>query len=59
MHKGLGKVTHEEGSPPYIESPSVTEHPQLWHYRNWADWMAADSWTDLKENHTPIPDDIL
>jgi phenylpropionate dioxygenase-like ring-hydroxylating dioxygenase large terminal subunit len=59
MHKGLGKVTHEEGSPPYIESPSVTEHPQLWHYRNWADWMAAESWADLKANHTPIPDDTL
>jgi phenylpropionate dioxygenase-like ring-hydroxylating dioxygenase large terminal subunit len=48
----------EEGSPPYAET-NVTEHAQLWHYRAWAEWMAAGSWDDLRANHSQPPTDVL
>jgi len=51
MGLGRGEIIEDELSPPRIESSSVTEHPQLWHYRNWAQWMAAENWADLKANH--------
>jgi 3-phenylpropionate/trans-cinnamate dioxygenase alpha subunit len=47
---GRGRLIHDEGGPPHIES-GVNEHPQLWQWRCWADWMAATSWADLKANH--------
>ncbi len=46
--------TEIEGAA-YIET-HVSEHAQLWTYRAWADWMAAESWADLKANHTPSPE---
>ncbi len=59
MNNGRGKITDEEGGPPHIQSIGVNEHPQLWHYRAWADWMSAESWSELKANHTLVPDDRL
>ena len=59
MNLGRGEVIVDEISPPHVETDAVTEHPQLWHYRAWADWMAADSWADLKANHTPVPRDFV
>ena len=59
MNLGNGEVIVDEISPPHIETAAVTEHPQLWHYRAWADWMAADSWADLRANHTPVPRDFV
>ena len=58
MNRGLGKVSLEEGGPPYVET-NVNEHAQLWLYRAWAEWMAADSWTDLKSNHSAVPRDVV
>jgi phenylpropionate dioxygenase-like ring-hydroxylating dioxygenase large terminal subunit len=49
MNVGKGEVTLDEESPPHIDG-LVSEHAQLWHYRNWAQWMAAESWEDLKRN---------
>jgi phenylpropionate dioxygenase-like ring-hydroxylating dioxygenase large terminal subunit len=59
MNLGLGQViTEEEGGPPHIET-SVNEHAQLWLYRAWAEWMAADSWDDLRANHSEVPRDTV
>jgi phenylpropionate dioxygenase-like ring-hydroxylating dioxygenase large terminal subunit len=57
---GLGQhpVKTEDGQPPYAEA-HVNEHAQRWHYRNWAEWMAAESWADLKANHSPAPRDRI
>ncbi len=52
MSIGHGEIIDDELSPPRIESPNVTEHPQLWHYRAWSEWMAAESWSELKANHS-------
>ena len=35
----------------YIET-RINEHGQRWFYRGWTEWMAAQSWAELKENHT-------
>ena len=51
MSLGRGEIIDDELSPPRIESPTVSEHPQLWHYRAWSEWMAAESWSELKANH--------
>ena len=59
MNLGRGEVIDDELGPPRIETDAVTEHPQLWHYRAWADWMAAESWPDLEANHTPVPRDMV
>jgi hypothetical protein len=54
MGLGHGEVIEDEAGPPHIETP-VNEHAQLWTYRAWAEWMAAESWDDLKKNHSPSP----
>ena len=51
MNIGRGVVIEDEQGPPHIET-TLNEHPQLWHYRSWSEWMAADSWADLKTNHS-------
>ncbi len=58
MSLGHGEVIRDEMSPPRIESLSVTEHPQLWHYRAWSEWMAAETWDQLREMHSRIPDSV-
>ncbi len=52
MNIGRGEIIDDEISPPRIETPTVSEHPQLWHYRAWSEWMSAESWSDLKANHS-------
>jgi hypothetical protein len=47
MNVGHGQLAQEEDAPAYFEG-KVTEHPQLWYYRNWAEWMAAGGWDDLR-----------
>jgi phenylpropionate dioxygenase-like ring-hydroxylating dioxygenase large terminal subunit len=49
-----GEVLHQEGTAPRVET-HMNEHAQLWTYRTWADFMAAESWEDLKANHS-IPE---
>jgi len=51
MNVGKGQVIEEEDAPPYVES-RIAEHAQLWYYRNWTEWMAAETWADLKANHS-------
>ena len=38
--------------------PNVNEHAQLWYYRSWAEWMAADSWLELLAYHPEVPDRV-
>jgi hypothetical protein len=54
MNIGRGEVIEEEGGPPHVET-HVNEHAQLWLYRSWSEWMAAESWQELKNNHSPVP----
>ncbi len=58
MNLGRGEVIEPEVGPPHIET-SVNEHAQLWLYRAWSEWMAADSWSDLKSNHSEVPRDLV
>ncbi len=58
MGLGHSEVIHNETDPPHVEA-LANEHGQLWHYRCWSEWMAADSWDDLKRIHTPPPDDRI
>ncbi|MGE3983853.1 MAG: aromatic ring-hydroxylating dioxygenase subunit alpha [Dehalococcoidia bacterium] len=58
MNNGRGQVTTEEGGPPFIET-NVNEHAQIWLYRAWSEWMSADSWSDLKANHSAVPRDTM
>ena len=51
MGLGHGEVIDDEIGPPRIMS-HVNEHVQLWTYRAWSEYMAAESWADLKANHT-------
>jgi 3-phenylpropionate/trans-cinnamate dioxygenase alpha subunit len=53
-----GDAIDDESGPPHIET-GVNEHAQLWLYRGWAEWMAAESWADLKANHTRAPRDTV
>jgi len=58
MALGHGEVINDELSPPRIEPRQPNEHPQLWHYRAWSEWMAAESWADLKATHSRLPDQV-
>ena len=52
MNVGRGEIKNDPKSGiAYIDAP-VNEHGQLWTYQAWMDWMAADSWAELKENHS-------
>jgi phenylpropionate dioxygenase-like ring-hydroxylating dioxygenase large terminal subunit len=55
MAKGHGEVIKDESGPPRIEH-SLNEFAQMWHYQAWAEWMAAESWEDLRANHTKEPE---
>jgi phenylpropionate dioxygenase-like ring-hydroxylating dioxygenase large terminal subunit len=54
MGLGRGEQQDDESGPPRIQT-KVNEHAQLWLYRNWAEWMAAANWAELKANH-PLPE---
>jgi hypothetical protein len=58
MNVGHGVIIEDETGPPHVEC-TVNEHPQLWMYRSWCDWMAAESWGDLKANHTRTPSGVV
>ncbi|MEN6542228.1 SRPBCC family protein [Parvibaculum sp.] len=57
MAMGLGhdEVMVDPSGQSRIET-TISEHAQRWLYRNWMDWMAADSWADLKEDHSRVPE---
>jgi len=58
MNNGHGEVIEDETGPPHIVA-NINEHPQLWTYRAWAEWMSADSWAELKANHSAVPTGVL
>jgi nitrite reductase/ring-hydroxylating ferredoxin subunit len=51
LNLGHGEVVNSEGNPPYIAA-KLNEHGQLWMYKAWAEWMDAESWADLRANHS-------
>ena len=57
MNLGHGEVIQDELGPTRIET-SYNEHAQLWHYRSWSEFMAAESWPELKANHS-TPEGVL
>lgn len=51
---GLGHGQLEppaDGHPAYIKS-LMNEHVPLWLYRNWSEFMKAESWPQLRKNHS-------
>jgi hypothetical protein len=51
MGVGRGEIIDDEQGGPRIET-HTNEHAQLWTYRAWSEFMAAESWADLKVNHS-------
>ena len=58
MNIRRGEVIDDETGPPRVET-HLNEHAQLWHYRSWSEWMAANSWQDLKAHHSPVPSEMV
>lgn len=54
MGLGQDEVMTDPSGQSRIET-TINEHGQRWTYQAWTDWMAADSWADLKQNHTAVP----
>jgi hypothetical protein len=48
-------VIVDEELPPRVPS-HMTEAAQRWTHRSWADYMAAESWDDLRANHAKPQD---
>jgi phenylpropionate dioxygenase-like ring-hydroxylating dioxygenase large terminal subunit len=57
MGLGHGEMFKEDSEPAHIIT-KVNEHAQLWTYRAWAEWMAAESWAELKQRHSLVPDNV-
>lgn len=51
------RLTITEGRPALIDT-NINEFAQLWVYQNWAEWMEAQSWDDLKQRK-PRPEDVV
>jgi phenylpropionate dioxygenase-like ring-hydroxylating dioxygenase large terminal subunit len=56
---GHGEVIDEEGAPLHMDNKNWTEQGQRWHYQNWANWMAAENWSELKATRPPVPEGIV
>ncbi len=54
MGLGHDKLIEDEVNPPHIKT-GINEHAQRWLFRSWSEWMAAESWSMLKEHHSPAP----
>ncbi|WP_091737675.1 aromatic ring-hydroxylating oxygenase subunit alpha [Phenylobacterium immobile] len=52
---GLGQHAVQQASDTSYIDTLINEHAQLWTYRAWAEWMDAESWAALKENHSVRP----
>jgi phenylpropionate dioxygenase-like ring-hydroxylating dioxygenase large terminal subunit len=57
MGLGHGEVIKGDSGSGHIMT-KINEHAQLWTYRAWAEWMAAESWADLKQRHSLVPDNV-
>jgi phenylpropionate dioxygenase-like ring-hydroxylating dioxygenase large terminal subunit len=42
----------DDGQTPARIDNLVNEHCQLWHYRCWAEYMAARDWPELRDHHS-------
>ena len=51
MNLGRGVIRHEPSGLAHIDT-HIGEHAQLWTYRSWAEWMAAEDWDALRSNHS-------
>ena len=51
MNLGKGEIVDDETGPPRIDT-SNNEHSQLWFYHSWSEWMSAETWSDLRDNHS-------
>jgi len=51
MNVGRGVIKQDPSGVAYIDT-HVNEHGQLWTYRAWAEWMAAENWEALIQHHT-------
>jgi len=51
MNLGHGEIVDDETGPPRIDTTN-NEHSQLWFYHSWSEWMASESWQDLRANHS-------
>ena len=58
MNLGLGKVTRTPGGSAVIDT-HINEHGQLWMYRNWAEWMDAESWPSLRQHRLAPPKEFV
>lgn len=54
MNLGQGEVTRPENGPSFIDGP-MNENAQMWTWRAWAEWMDAENWAALRQNHTRAP----
>ena len=57
MGLGHGEIVTSDSGSGHIET-KINEHAQLWTYRAWAEWMAAESWQELKEIHSRVPGNV-
>ncbi len=57
LEMGLGKDEVRKGGSGerYVET-CINEHGQRWFYRGWRDWLAAESWAELKADHAAVPE---
>ena len=51
MNLGHGTIRHEPCGLAHIDT-HISEHAQLWTYRAWTEWMAAEDWDTLRRNHS-------
>ena len=58
MGQGHDEVKLDPSGQSSIETV-VNEHAQRWTYRSWQEWMKADSWEALIENHSPAPSGVI
>jgi len=54
MGMGADIVQEDPSGQSRIETV-VNEHGQRWHYLSWQEWMNAESWEELKANHSTPP----
>jgi 3-phenylpropionate/trans-cinnamate dioxygenase alpha subunit len=54
MGMGADIVQEDPSGQSRIETV-VNEHGQRWNYQSWQEWMNAESWEELKANHSTPP----
>jgi phenylpropionate dioxygenase-like ring-hydroxylating dioxygenase large terminal subunit len=54
MGRGHDAMQDDPSGQSRIETV-VNEHGQRWHYQSWQEWMHADSWQELIDDHSVVP----